>query len=181
MAKEETMVVVAKERGTYGTTIRVPGERFAITKKQHFSKRWMFDTKDKDAAEEIRILERAYKATQGDRARDVSDEQLEAEVAEAGGALQALRAENKRLKAQIKKLEEAANLADAEKSNGSSTRKEAKQAAEDSEGASDGAGDAGEAGAGKGDEGGGDAVGDGGDTSSAKPARRTSSARRRRN
>jgi hypothetical protein len=101
------MVVVARQQGHYGQKPRYPGERFAIQKRSHFSKRWMLDPDDPAAAQELKSLERKFQAERPNSSRkaDVSDETLLQELAASGGALAALRAENAQLKQRIKELE----------------------------------------------------------------------------
>lgn len=97
---EGPMIVVAKSAGYYGDKPRQAGERFAIKTARHFSKNWMADP----SKEETGHLEAQY--TSPGRTRDVSDEQLLSEVADAVGAVAALREENARLKQRIRKLEQ---------------------------------------------------------------------------
>jgi hypothetical protein len=98
-------VVIATQPGLYGDKPRYPGERFVIANVAAFSKRWMLDPKDPDNADRVRSLEAEYVAQHGPKKRDISDEQLLAEVAQSGGQLTALRAENLKLKERIRDLE----------------------------------------------------------------------------
>lgn len=98
MATRKPMIVVAKEVGYYGNKIRAVGERFAISKPDHFSKRWMLDPKKDDT----RSVEAQYSVPE--RKRDITDEQMLAELADSAGAVAALRKENAMLKEQIRTL-----------------------------------------------------------------------------
>lgn len=99
MATRKPMIVVAKEVGYYGNKIRAVGERFAISNPAHFSKKWMLDPKKDDT----RSVEAQYSAPE--RKRDITDEQMLAELADSAGAVAALRKENAMLKEQIRTMQ----------------------------------------------------------------------------
>lgn len=104
-AKDGPMVVIATGEGHYGDKTRYVGERFAITDPKHFSTRWMVDPNDPKSAAEVKSLERKYGERFPAKTRDITDEQLLAEIALTQGAATALRAENIKLKEKVRELE----------------------------------------------------------------------------
>lgn len=100
--------VIASQLGEYGKTERYVGERFHVARAEHVSKRWMIRADDESRKDEIKRLELEFKQGPGRlRQQDVSQAQMLAEVAQSGGALAALRAENAQLKAEIAELKGA--------------------------------------------------------------------------
>lgn len=112
---DEAMIVVASQEGVYGSYRKV-GEKFALTDKAHFSKRWMVDVKkDPKKAEQYadQFKER------GGLTR--TNEEIEAELAVATGRSNAadakkiarLEKENAELRKQIEDLQvEVKNASD---------------------------------------------------------------------
>lgn len=161
MAKDDKdeggLIVVATQEGVYGSYRKV-GEKFVLTDRKHFSKRWMVDAKADPtrAAQYTDQLKERGGVTR-------TDEEIEAELAVATGRsntadtkkIARLEKENAELRAQIENLQvelkNAVDLTDVD--------------------TSDAGGDAG----GKGDD---EGNGEGGDTAQTKPddaprARRT--------
>lgn len=102
----EPMIVLAIARGYYGGKSRSEGERFAITEKDHFSKRWMVDPNGSDFTSAHRAMEASYVSTANRPLnRGVTDEQLLAEVTQSAGVVAGLRAENLQLKEKIGALQ----------------------------------------------------------------------------
>jgi hypothetical protein len=108
----EPVVVVAMKRGFYNGKTRYEGERFAITDEAAFSKKWMAKPDDPAVQEEVRVLETSYKQTRAREAtRDITDEQLLAEIAQSSGVVAALRLENAQLKEDNRALREQLDAA----------------------------------------------------------------------
>jgi hypothetical protein len=100
------MIVLAIGRGYYGGKSRVEGERFAISDKEHFSKRWMVDPSGSDFTSAHRAMEMSYMATSNRPLnRGITDEQLLAEVTQSAGVVAGLRAENLQLKEKVSALQ----------------------------------------------------------------------------